>query len=125
MGCIARNFFGSCMIPYPDEWAQWIKSCCLGILLTRGGLNISFTNKGILVFLMSFFPSFIEATVDALMSLGLFGFPIEVSYTLGYTLASVSPTIIVPILLKWNDLGYGREKGIPSSLIASGTFDNI
>ncbi len=38
MGCIVRNFFGSVVKPYNNEWAQWIRMCCLAILLVRGGL---------------------------------------------------------------------------------------
>jgi Kef-type K+ transport system membrane component KefB len=38
MGCIVRNFFGEVVQPYNSEWAQWIRMCCLAILLVRGGL---------------------------------------------------------------------------------------
>ena len=62
MGCVVRNFFGEVVKPYKSEWAQWIRSCCLAILLVRGGLQVSFTGKGILVVLMTFVPLIFEAT---------------------------------------------------------------
>lgn len=51
--------------------------------------------------------------------------PIEVCYCLGYAIASVAPAIIVPQLMRLNEQGYGRAKGVAGSLIASCTFDNI
>ena len=38
MGCVARNFFGSLVEPYNDGWALKLRTCCLAILLVRGGL---------------------------------------------------------------------------------------
>lgn len=51
--------------------------------------------------------------------------PINVGYTLGYNLACISPSIVVPGLMSLNDRGYGREKNFAGTLIASGTFDDI
>jgi Kef-type K+ transport system membrane component KefB len=125
MGCVVRNFFGDVVLPYNNAWAQWVRTCCLAILLVRGGMNVSFTGKGILVLVMTFVPLMFEATSAALIALGLFNMPIEVAYSLGFAVASVAPAIVVPQLMRWNELGYGRSKGIAGSLIASCTFDNI
>lgn len=38
MGCVTRNCFGEVVKPYNNAWAQWIRMCCLAILLVRGGL---------------------------------------------------------------------------------------
>lgn len=125
MGCVVRNAFGAVMKPYNNEWAQWIRMCCLAILLVRGGLQVSFAGKGILVVLLTFVPLMFEATTQALISFGLFKMPIELSFSQGFAIASVAPAIVVPQLMRWNELGYGRSKGIAGSLIASCTFDNI
>lgn len=61
MGCVVRNCFGDAVKPYNSDWAQWIRSCCLAILLVRGGLQVSFSGKGILVVLMTFIPLAFEA----------------------------------------------------------------
>ena len=39
LGCVAKNAFGSNIMDYyPKQWAQWIRMCCLGMVLTRSGL---------------------------------------------------------------------------------------
>ena len=55
----------------------------------------------------------------------MFGVPLSVCYTLGYLLACVSPSVIVPSLISLVELGYGRNKGIPLMLVAAGTFEDI
>lgn len=51
--------------------------------------------------------------------------PLAMGYVLGYNLACISPSIIVPGLMSLNDRGYGRKKNIAGTLIAAGTFDDI
>jgi len=51
--------------------------------------------------------------------------PWSVGYVLGYTIACISPSIIVPGMMSLNDRGYGKDKNIAGTLIASGTFDDI
>jgi solute carrier family 9B (sodium/hydrogen exchanger), member 1/2 len=74
---------------------------------------------------LTILPQVGEATVIALLSHGLFGMPISVGYVLGYNIACISPSIIVPGLMSLNDRGYGKDKNIAGTLIASGTFDDI
>jgi hypothetical protein len=56
MGCIARNYFGDIMLSFPSLWSQYIRSICLGILLIRGGLKVTFQGVGIHVALLSIIP---------------------------------------------------------------------
>lgn len=56
MGCVVRNFFGDVVKPYPTVWAQWLRYCCLAVLLVRGGLQVTFQGKGLIVLFMSFLP---------------------------------------------------------------------
>lgn len=99
--------------------------CCLGLILVRGGLQVSFTGKGLIVLLLSFVPCFIEATAHGLVGMAVFGMPIQVSYAMGFCCSAIATALVAAQMLRLNDLGYGREKGIASSLIASCTFDNI
>lgn len=62
MGCVVRNTFGDVVKPYNNDWAQWIRMCCLAILLVRGGLQVSFRGKGLFVLLLTFIPLMFEAT---------------------------------------------------------------
>ncbi len=57
---------------------------------------------------LAFIPQFCEATTLALLGLALFKFPIDVSFTFGYTISTVAAAIVVPQLMKWDALGYGR-----------------
>jgi NhaP-type Na+/H+ or K+/H+ antiporter len=47
------------------------------------------------------------------------------AYVLGYNLSCISPSIMVPGVMSLNERGYGRSKGIASTVIAAGTFDDI
>ena len=125
MGCIARNFFGSATASFPSVWAQWIRMCCLGIVLVRGGLKVSFKGKGPLVLFLSLVPAVLEAIIFAVVGMGVFDMPVEVSFALGFATSSVATVIVTAAMLRFTDMGYGRQKGIGSTLIASCTFDNI
>ena len=96
MGCIVRNTFGDVVKAYPSTWAQWIRTCCLAMLLVRGGLQVSFKGKGLLVLFMSFIPQSVEMLVIALVAYGVFDMPIEVCFAMGYAVATVAPAIVVP-----------------------------
>ena len=113
------------MKPYPDDWASMIRGICLSILLVRGGMQISFRGKGLIVLVLCTIPSAIEANVIAWIAYGLFHMPVAVCYAMAFTISCISPSILVPGCISINDKGYGRAKGICTSLIASGTFDII
>jgi hypothetical protein len=56
-GCIARNWFPvSIMEHYPEKWAEWIRTVCLSIILMRGGLELDFEGKGLIVVLLTLIP---------------------------------------------------------------------
>ena len=74
---------------------------------------------------MAIIPQLFEAVTLALLGLWAFKFPVDVSFTFGFTISTVAAAILVPQLMKWNDQGYGRDKVMTASLIAACTFDNI
>ena len=75
-GCIARNFFCSeYMDHYPEEYAGWIRSVCLSIILLRGGMELEFAGKGLTVVLLTLLPQNAEALFSALASKWIFSFP--------------------------------------------------
>ena len=77
--------------------------CCLGMILVRGGLQISFKGKGITVVLLSLLPCLIDATTHALLGMGLFGMPIEISYCMGFATSPVATIIVVGAMLRLTD----------------------
>ena len=75
--------------------------------------------------LLSLIPCIIDATAHALLGMSLFDMPIEVSYCMGFATAPVATIIVVGAMLRLTDLGYGKNKGIGTTVIPSCTFDNI
>ena len=43
----------------------------------------------------------------------------------GFTLGAVSPAVVVPSLMILHKADYGTKKGIPTTLIAAASFDDI
>lgn len=51
--------------------------------------------------------------------------PLAFSFCMAYAIGTMAGAIIVPGMLHLHDRGFGKDKGIPGTLIASSTFDNI
>lgn len=125
MGCIARNLFGPITAAFPDSWANTIRNICLCILLLRGGLAVTFANKGLLVLLLVAIPQTVEASVAAGLSMAFFDMPVKVAYCLGYVLACVSATVVIQQCMPLYEKGFGKKKDIPTTMMAGSTFDDI
>jgi len=63
--------------------------------------------------------------VNGFLTHGLFKMPLAFSFCLAYSIGTMAGAIIVPGMLGLNEKGLGKAKGIPGTLIASSTFDNI
>ena len=125
LGFIARNFFGGVMEAYPNKWAAYIRVICLCTLMLRGGINVKLREVGITVGLLSIIPMAVEGVVVSLIAMGLFNLPVNVTFNVGFSLSCISPSILIPCLLFLISKNYGVAKGIPSTLIPAGTFDDI
>ena len=51
--------------------------------------------------------------------------PFSLCFALGFCLAAVSPAVLVPSLMILQKAKYGIKKGIPTTLIAASSFDDI
>ena len=125
IGMIARNLFGDFMEAYPEKWAIFIRKCILSLILTRGGMNVTFKGKGILVVLLVVVPQTIEVFVNGFLAEGFFGMPMAFGFCLSYAIGTIAAAVLVPGMLSLNDRKYGTDKGISGTLIASCTFENI
>jgi solute carrier family 9B (sodium/hydrogen exchanger), member 1/2 len=74
---------------------------------------------------LSFIPSILEATIHALIAYALFGMPMSLCFAMAFAVSCISPSVMIPGLINLLHRGFGVEKGICSSLIAAGTFDDI
>lgn len=91
----------------------------------RGGLELSFEGKGITVVLLTLIPQFAEASCAAFLSHYILGLPMVLSYALGFCLGAVSPAVLVPSVMILQRANYGTKKGIPTTMIAASSFDDI
>uniref|UniRef100_G3ULX9 Cation/H+ exchanger transmembrane domain-containing protein n=1 Tax=Loxodonta africana TaxID=9785 RepID=G3ULX9_LOXAF len=55
----------------------------------------------------------------------LMGLPWRWGFILGFVLGAVSPAVVVPSMLLLQEGGYGVENGVPTLLMAAGSFDDI
>lgn len=125
-GCLARNFLcNDYMQHYPEVTASWFRIVCLSIILLRGGMELDFTGKGLTVVLLTICPQFSEAVASAIASRYIFGMPWALCFAQGFTLGAVSPAVVVPSLMILHKADYGVVKGIPTTLIAAASFDDI
>lgn len=125
-GCLARNFLCSgYMQHYPEVIAGWVRNVCLSVILLRGGMELDFKGKGLTVVLLTLVPQNLEALGSALATRLIFGMPWTLCLAQGYTLGAVSPAVLVPSMMILHNAGYGTAKGIPTTLIAASSFDDI
>eukprot|EP00063_Salmo_salar_P008455 XP_013983290.1 PREDICTED: mitochondrial sodium/hydrogen exchanger 9B2-like [Salmo salar] len=128
-GLVLRN------VPYVTEavhieqnWSAALRNIALAIILTRAGLGLDPSAlrrlKAVCVRL-AVGPCTVEASTVAVMSHFLMGLPWVWGFVLGFVLSAVSPAVVVPSMLLLQKDGYGVKKGIPTLLMAAGSFDDI
>ncbi|XP_051275898.1 sodium/hydrogen exchanger 9B2-like isoform X1 [Dicentrarchus labrax] len=128
-GLLLRN------IPYITDaiyidthWSAALRKIALAIILTRAGLGLNPSAlrrlKAVCVRL-AIGPCVVEACIVAVVSHFLLGLPWVWCFVLGFVLAAVSPAVVVPSMLLLQREGYGVEKGIPTLLMAAGSFEGV
>ncbi|XP_032256816.1 sodium/hydrogen exchanger 9B2 isoform X3 [Phoca vitulina] len=115
-------------IQIKHKWSSALRSIALCVILVRAGLGLDSKAlkklKGVCVRL-SMGPCLVEACASALLAHFLMGLPWQWGFILGFVLGAVSPAVVVPSMLLLQEGGYGVEKGIPTLLMAAGSFDDI
>ncbi|XP_043427379.1 sodium/hydrogen exchanger 9B2 isoform X2 [Prionailurus bengalensis] len=110
------------------KWSSSLRSIALSIILVRAGLGLDSKAlkklKGVCIRL-SMGPCLVEACTSALLAHFLMGLPWQWGFILGFVLGAVSPAVVVPSMLLLQEGGYGVEKGVPTLLMAAGSFDDI
>ncbi|XP_051021671.1 sodium/hydrogen exchanger 9B2 [Acomys russatus] len=110
------------------KWSSSLRSIALSVILVRAGLGLDSKAlkklKGVCVRL-AMGPCIVEACASALLSHFLMGLPWQWGFILGFVVGAVSPAVVVPSMLLLQEGGYGVEKGIPTLLMAAGSFDDI
>ncbi|XP_059867800.1 sodium/hydrogen exchanger 9B2 isoform X5 [Delphinus delphis] len=110
------------------KWSSALRSIALAVILVRAGLGLDSNAlkklKGVCIRL-SLGPCLVEACASALLAHFLMGLPWQWGFMLGFVLGAVSPAVVVPSMLLLQEGGYGVEKGVPTLLMAAGSFDDI
>uniref|UniRef100_A0A8C2ZXT6 Cation/H+ exchanger transmembrane domain-containing protein n=1 Tax=Cyclopterus lumpus TaxID=8103 RepID=A0A8C2ZXT6_CYCLU len=128
-GLLLRN------VPYITDavyidthWSSALRNIALSIILTRAGLGLdpsALSRLKAVCLRLAIGPCVVEASIVAVVSHFLLGLPWVWGFILGFVLAAVSPAVVVPSMLLLQREGYGVEKGIPTLLMAAGSFDDI
>uniref|UniRef100_A0AAQ5YQ95 Cation/H+ exchanger transmembrane domain-containing protein n=1 Tax=Amphiprion ocellaris TaxID=80972 RepID=A0AAQ5YQ95_AMPOC len=110
------------------KWSASLRNIALAVILARAGLGLDPTAlrklKSVCIRVATG-PCLIEACTVALVSHFLMGLPWVWGFILGFVLGAVSPAVVVPSVLLLQKDGYGVEQGIPTLLMAAGSFDDI
>ncbi|AWP05554.1 Mitochondrial sodium/hydrogen exchanger NHA2 [Scophthalmus maximus] len=129
MGFMLRNIPVITNGVYIDyRWSSSLRNIALAVILARAGLGLDPTAlrklKSVCVRLAAG-PCMVEACTTALVSHFLMGLPWVWGFILGFVMGAVSPAVVVPSMLLLQKDGYGVEQGIPTLLMAAGSFDDI
>ncbi|XP_073731772.1 sodium/hydrogen exchanger 9B2 isoform X2 [Misgurnus anguillicaudatus] len=128
-GVVLRNVPYVTDSVYIDQnWSSALRNVALAVILTRAGLGINGSAlhhlKAVCV-RVAVGPCVVEACTVAVVGHFLLELPWIWSFLLGFVLAAVSPAVVVPSMLLLQTQGYGVQKGIPTLLMAAGSFDDI
>lgn len=105
-----------------------LRKIALIVILIRAGLGIkmeSLKKVGTTAIKMSIIPVIIEGITIMYVSSKIFGLSYIEGGILGFIIAAVSPAVIVPSMLNFIENGKGKEKAIPTLILASASIDDI
>lgn len=128
-GVLLRNIPVVTEAVYIDfRWSASLRNGALAVILTRAGLGLDASAlrklKAVCVRVAAG-PCLIESSTVALLSHFLMGLPWIWGFILGFVLGAVSPAVVVPSMLLLQKDGYGAEQGVPTLLMAAGSFDDV
>ncbi|KAF7687059.1 sodium/hydrogen exchanger 9B2 isoform X2 [Silurus meridionalis] len=128
-GVLLRNIPVVTEAVYIDfRWSASLRNMALAVILTRAGLGLDASAlkklKAVCV-RVAVGPCLIETSTVALLSHFLMGLPWIWGFILGFVLGAVSPAVVVPSMLLLQKDGYGAEQGVPTLLMAAGSFDDV
>jgi len=105
-----------------------LRQLALIIILTRAGLSMDLKDLkkiGRPALLMSLVPACFEMLGTILIAPKMFNIPVLDAAILASVVASASPAVITPRMLKLMETGYGTDKNIPQLILAGDTADDI
>ena len=110
------------------ELLREFKTLALIVILLRAGLGISrrsLNQIGGAALRMGVLPCVVEGTAVAICGYALLGFSVVEAGMLGFILAAVSPAVVVPAMLEFKAAGLGKEREVPTLVLAGSSLDNV
>lgn len=105
-----------------------LREMALIIILLRAGLEMSFktiAQVGRTALLMSVLPASFELLGVVILAPKLLGVSTLEAAILGAVLSAVSPAVVVPSMIDLQQRKIGTDKGIPATLIAAASVDDV
>lgn len=105
-----------------------LRKIALIVILLRAGLGIEKENikkVGKPAIKLSFIPGLLEGITITFLAIFLLDFTFVQGGILGFIIAAVSPAVIVPAMLELMDRGLGKEKNIPTLILAGASIDDV
>jgi NhaP-type Na+/H+ or K+/H+ antiporter len=105
-----------------------LRMMALIVILLRAGFELSresLNKVGRNAIFLAFLPGLIEAATVTLVGPYLLPLSRMECAILGYVLAAVSPAVVVPRMIRFNQEGRGTAKGIPTLVLAGASVDDV
>lgn len=110
------------------ELSGELKTAALIVILIRAGLGINkatLNRVGVPALKMSCIPGIFEGVTVTVVTHYLFGLSYIESGMLGFIIAAVSPAVVVPQMLELKEGGFGKNKEIPTLVLAGASVDDV
>lgn len=105
-----------------------LRNIALVVILLRAGLGIKkedIKSVGVPAIKLSFIPGLFEGITLLFLSMHFFDLSFIQAGILAFIIAAVSPAVIVPAMLDLKDRGLGKEKNIPTMILAGASIDDV
>lgn len=119
---------------YGSDFFRWASLIGSTFLMFFAGFSIDFhlfKKYGLPSVLISFVPLLVEGTIMGLLLLPLLGpqddglFNWAIPFFIGYGMAAASPGIIVPLLVRYGQMGYGKHNKINEIATIGASVDDV
>lgn len=135
-GLLGMLLLGMLIGPYGLNWinpdllkvSADFRQIALIVILLRAGLGISRENLnkvGSTALKFSCIPSLLEGFTIAFISTKVLGFSFIEGGILGFIIAAVSPAVVVPQMIDFNERKIGTNKSIPTLILAGASMDDV
>lgn len=105
-----------------------LRTAALIVILIRAGLGINratLNRIGVPAIKMSFIPCLFEGALVIIATCLLLDFTVVQAGVLAFILAAVSPAVIVPQMLELKEMGFGKNKEVPTLVLAGASIDDV